>query len=214
MWLYLLLIFSTVDSAYVFDFVHVLKDGIVADTAKGEIYRTDSVFYIKVKDPIEQVIYFSGDTMIVYYPVQKEAFKIKSGISFKLGAPGGPTGKIGKSLKNSGFIFIKREVVDGKRKEVWTHEKTKMKMICTFDGGTVTEICSIAAEGDTMLMVSYSNFLKFEGTEIPLSLRAVTPSNEETYELSNPRRIPFEKNLESSLKISGGTKITLKGFED
>ena len=99
-----------VDSTIVFDFQHILKDQIKEDTASGQIYRNDTLFYISVENPLKQVLYFSSDAMIINYPSLKRAFKVKSGITFKHQTPGGPIGRRGANLKNAGFMFLKREV--------------------------------------------------------------------------------------------------------
>lgn len=202
------------DSAYVFDFLHVLDDGNTSDSARGQIYRIENDFYINVKEPVEQVIYFEGDTMIVYYPYYREAFKIKSGITFKFQTPGGPAGKVGTNLKKAGFVFIKRESNGQRRVETWSHPKAKIKVIYTYEKNNLVSMQTIGEKGDTLLVATYGDFINFENKEIPMLLKVTSGSTKEMYKLSNPRKVLFDDALMGSLRVPTDAKITLKGFEE
>ncbi len=211
--LILLFLLVQLDSIVTFNFVHTLKDGNNVDSARGLIFKSDSAFYIYVKEPLEQVIYFSGDTMVVNYPREKQAFKIKSGITFKFQTPGGPVEKLGTNLKKAGFIFLKRERNGDSSTEIWIHQKMKMKMIYTFEKGYLIGMTTLSEKGDTIVKVEYNDYAKVLTKEIPLTLVVKTSGIEEVYKLSNPRVIPFSDSLKKNLLVKPDSKVILKGFE-
>ena len=201
------------DTFIVFDFTHILKDQVRSDTARGQIYKGDTLFYISVEYPLKQVIYFSADTMIVNYPESKRAFKVKSSITFKFQTPGGPVGKTGSNLKKAGFMFLKREIDGNRKSEIWIHPKTKLKLIYTFEGEHLLEMASLSEKGDTLIKVSYGDYQRIRDKELPMTLRITSPDYQEIYKLSNPRFVPFTDSLRSYLEVGKDTKVEYKGFE-
>lgn len=210
----LTLFFLTSDTASVFNFTHVLKDGVRADTASGLVYRSDTSFIIRVTSPLEQIIFFSGDTMIVSYPKEKKAFKIKSGLTFKMQTPGGPVERPGTALKKNGFIFLKREKKGNIQEEVWTHPKLRTRVIYQFESGMLTGLLTMSEKNDTLLILKYDNFVDFSGKKIPLKMTLKTSDIEETYFLSNPRRVVLSDSIKNYLKIGNDFKVELRGFDN
>jgi len=194
-----------------FPFFHLLKDGSKEDSSYGYIYRADSAFYIRVTRPLNQSIYFAGDTMFVVYPDSQLAFKIKSGVTFQYQAQAFMP-KRGEFLKRSGFIFIKRENKNTLVYETWGHPKENVRVTYVLKEGKVYGMSLLSPKGDTLFSVNYGDFTSFEGAEFPLYLHIKAGAMEEVYQLEKPRRVEFGEIYKKYFKIGENYKVTLSGF--
>lgn len=211
--IFVLLLNAISDSLLVFDFNHTLRDVHGTDTSMGYVYRSDSIFVIRVTKPVNQTIYFSGDTMMVVYPAEKRAFKIKSGFTLQFQTPAGPSSKLGTTLKKAGFIFVKRERTQDTVKEVWMHPKTKSMVIYEFSSEMLRAVTFLNEKRDSVLTVKYDSYVNFDGKQIPLVLSIKSGVTEEVYRLSNPRKIVFADSIKRFFEIGKDFKVEIKGFD-
>jgi outer membrane lipoprotein-sorting protein len=84
------------------------------DVSAGRIfYNHTGKLVVTVKDPIDQILVFSEKTLVIYYPVEKQAFKIESEMPFSLPFV---SALIGSSRPNYGLPDMKYTLKQTERK--------------------------------------------------------------------------------------------------
>ncbi len=190
------------------------------DTVKGEFYKPVSgAMSFIIDDPIHQVITYSADTMIVYYPDEKKAFKLRSltNISQKNRVATDLKESI-KTLKKAGYIFLKKENKQDTIASYWIHEKLKTTLKIVYDKrGRVFELTVQDQKGKPVYSTKAMNYVMFnDSIFFPEKVITVTSIDTETF-LFEDVRLVAEDSLPDIIKhpiLPKDVSTEIKGFEE
>lgn len=187
------------------------------DILRGKIFYSEKQTYVKIIDPINQVMVFRDDRLEIYYPDEKSAvimngYKIET-ISFtKLFIN---ICKEDFGLSEIGFILDGTELNGDTLTTIWApneeHEKKfgpiELKMV----NNKLTTIVTRDNKGHVIIKTVYSGHFPHEGHFYPLRIQSTFYEDKirhEDVELSNPvfdEPIPMEI---TDFSLPRGTKIT------
>lgn len=191
-----------------------------SDTVMGRFYKPKfgPISFI-VNKPLEQMITYSEDTMIVYYPHEKKAFKIKS-LSNVITQSNitSEFREIFKVLKKSGYIFLKKERKEDTTLSYFAHEKLKTTLKIAYDKkGRVFEVSVKDQKGKLLYSTKALNYQALDdSTFFPKEIITITQVDTETFVFDSLRLIK-EALLPKFIKnpvLSEDVSVELKGFEN
>jgi len=199
-------------------FTKFYASSISQDTVSGSFYKRQkgAMSYV-VEKPINHIIIYSYDTMIVYYPKRKKAFKIKSVedvlqknsyfTDLKLYI---------NNLRNAGYIFIKKQQNADTVISYWSHEKQKIILKLAYDQkGRVYEVNVKTEGGKNLYTMRAEDYITLQDSVFfPKKIIATTPKDTEMFVFDNICIVPFE-TLPSFIKnpvIPDSVSVQLKGF--
>ncbi len=200
-----------------FNKIYVKNENV--DKVTGRFYKSfPGPMSFVVKEPIDQIITYKADTMIVYYPSRNLAFKIKSmeGLIRDNGVTMGLVESM-KALQRMGYIFLKRSTHGDTIYSYWTHEKLKTNLLIVYDRQQRVYKVSIRNDKNVELYrIQADNYIQIDTVYFPLKLVTVAKQDSDMFEFSNVKTIPVDSLPEV---IREGTlpdtvRVILKNFNE
>ncbi len=201
-------------------FVKIYKSKSEREVVKGEFYKplSGAMSFI-VDSPLTQIITFNEDTMIVYYPHRKLAFKIKSieNVYQKTGL-GWDLGEFIESLKRRGYIFLKKVIENDTIYSYWTHEKLGTTLLIVYDReNRIYKVEVKDDNGKELYRIEGASYIKVKnGLYFPLHVATISPLDTEIFEFTSVREIKND-SLPYFIKkpvLPDSVKVILKNFEE
>jgi outer membrane lipoprotein-sorting protein len=162
------------------DFTKLSQDSRGRDSVVGEIfYRSPSNIFLTIRFPVEQILYLKEKTMVVQYPKKKLAMNYTGNNAFSfpmfqalMGAMEGEG-----AISRSGFALVGLTRNGDTTVGEWTPRKGGRKdapiasMKVTRSGGHLLAFAAYDRKGVLKKKVSYSDFQKTEGGDLPCRIR-------------------------------------------
>lgn len=164
-----------------FEFHKELFDGERTDIAGGFIYikNFDSeeadkkAFYFHVTYPVNQVITYDRDSMIIFYPEEDKAFIIASKEG-KKGLDMGVTDVTAKKLdlKALGFTVAKTSREGASIVEKWVPGKAQLALVKEITvvkgkGARLEKMEMVSRKGEIIMRVINGDYFEVEGKQVP-----------------------------------------------
>lgn len=201
-------------------FTKFYASGISHDTVSGWFYKPQKgAMSFVVKNPIYQIITYSSDTMIVYYPKRKKAFKFKS-IEDILQKNSNITDlkTYINLLRKSGYIFLKKEHKGDTITSYWSNEKQKVILKLSYDKkGRVYEINVQTEKGESLFSTKLENYITFKDSlYFPQKLITTTTKDTEIFVFDSVKVVPFNALPEFIKKpiLPDSVSLEIKGFDE
>ncbi len=196
---------------------YVNKDEV--DVVEGTFYKPfPGAMSFVVDSPVKQIITYNKDTMIVYYPDSKMAFKIRSVEDLiQRSGFGGNLKESMKALQKSGYIFLKKAIKQDTVYSYWTHDKLKTTVMLVYDKKQrVYEVSVRNEKGDEMYSIKAGNYQQINDTlYFPLRLTTATKQDTETFVFSHVKKLLPDSLPGLILKptLPDSVNVVLKNFE-
>jgi hypothetical protein len=177
------------------DFERLVTKDASTDTLVGEIYYSGTQTYVKIVDPIDQIMVFSDNRLLVYYPNEKSAVimnNYKAGtISFTQAFINVTKEDFG--LSEIGFVF-EETILDGDTLTMkWKPSEELKKLYGPIELNMVNnQLATIVAwdkKGHITATTAYSDHVAHKGHFFPLRIRTTRYEEKTIYEevkFSNP----------------------------
>jgi outer membrane lipoprotein-sorting protein len=141
-------------------------------------YQAPQKVSIHVQDPIRQVMFIDGEVMLIYYPVEKKAFRIKA--KGPIPMPFVQTilsvMKDDYGLTEMGYTLAKHETKDGTLYTHWDPPRKLKKKLGRFVLGTAKGVLVYAEARDPKDRIAAKSFYKkhteLAGKHFPLEVRS------------------------------------------
>ncbi len=201
-------------------FTKFYASSISHDTVSGSFYKCQkgAMSYV-VEKPINQIITYSYDTMIVYYPKRKKAFKIKSqeDVLQKNNSFTDLKSYI-NNLRNAGYIFLKKQKKGDTITSYWSHEKQKIILKLAYDQkGRIYEVNVKTEGGKYLYTMKAEDYITLQDSVFfPKKLITTTQNDTEIFVFDSISIVPFD-SLPSFIKnpvIPDNASVQLKGFSE
>ncbi len=201
-------------------FTRFYSSSISSDTVSGRFYKPQyGAMSFVIDTPLKQVITYSADTMIVYYPDRKKAFKIKSlqNIINQNRIATDLKEAIGL-LRKSGYIFLRKEKKGDTIVSYWTHEKRKTTLKIVYDKkGRVFEVTVENAKGRTLYSTKVFEYITLrDSLFFPKKIASGTTQDTEVFVFDSVRII-LQDSLPEIIKnpvLPESVSVAIKGFEE
>lgn len=194
------------------DFVKETRERTTRETISGIFYAAlphRVLFW--VHDPVNQIFTFNQDTLILYYPDEKKAFKIKTSNPLTLDTQWGLNRE--PDFSKLGYLFTKK-IQSGDTLYSYWISKGKSEIGSIVVGRFGDRIVFIEVkDNDQKLLAktSYLNYLNYEDIYIPTQIHSFNIINSDTLEESiSYDNIQFDIELPDSIlnfRIPEGTEI-------
>ena len=201
-------------------FKKVYKTRNSTEVIVGNFYRPlYGAMSFVVDTPVHQIITFRQDTMIVYYPDRKIAFKIRSvEDAIQRSGFGGNLKESIKALKKGGYIFLKKKIEGDTIYSYWTHSKLKTTVLVVYDRNNRVYTVRVENEKGKLLYETQADgYVSINDTTFfPTNLRTITPRDTEIFVFSHVSLIKPD-SLPVFLKkpvIPEGVRVILKNFDE
>ena len=196
-------------------FIRSTQTGEEKEVIKGKFYSIPGKsLTFEVDSPIHQFMTFKGETLVLYYPEDSVAFKIKSSLAFMQDGMQFAGQRFGKKLKESGFLFLKREIKGDTITSFWTHSQLKNIVELQIYKQRMVGFRIKDEKGNTILILKVGNYIQ-------LTDSLYFPDYIETVGLSTREEIKFQDlkigNVPPFIKkfhIPERVKVIEKGWED
>ena len=195
-------------------FTRSLKFGLKKEVVKGKFYVIpEEKIVFEVDSPIHQFLTFKADTMILYYPEDSVAFKIRSSLTFSSTGLNYVKYDFGKKLKEHGFVFLKKEIKGDTTKHFWAHPDSKISVSFSIVNKLIQSFTVESDKGDTLLLLNIGDYL-FLGDSINFPTYIRTVSNDFSEEIFlNDIKLVEPPDFIINFRIPKGVKIVKKGWE-
>lgn len=150
------------------------------ETIKGNIYYQGlNRVVLKVTEPVLQWMILEGNTMLIYYPNERKAFRFISKNPFSLpffqAFIGVLRGDFG--LSEAGFKLARKEVRKDTLLTLWEPPKQAKRILGTTIVGLVENRLAFAevqdAKGERLIRTTYSNHFQYGVSFLPLEIISV-----------------------------------------
>ena len=144
-----------------------ISNSVQKDTISGIIYvDQEDHIYIEVKHPVHQIFTFRGDTLLLYYPVDKKAFLFSEFNPMELPVSKALLGS-GKEcdLSTYGFRFLKKKSKGDTTLSYWKKEKGGTVVLKTLKGKLIEIL--ILHDGKEAGKTTYSDYKECKGLHLP-----------------------------------------------
>lgn len=160
-------------------FERKVVQGSSTEVAKGiAYYQSPQRVFIEVRDPIRQIMVINGKVMLIYYPVEKKAFRIKAKCSIPmpfiqtvLSAMKGDYG-----LTEMGYTLAKHEAKGDMLYTYWAPPPSLKKRLGEFVLGTTNGLLAYAEarnpNGRAAVKSFYKKHTKLAGKYFPLEVHS------------------------------------------
>ena len=202
------------------NFQKVYKTRNNSEVVSGSFYKPihGAVSFV-VDTPVHQIITFRQDTMIVYYPDRKVAFKIRS-VEDAIQRSGfnGSLKESIDALRKGGYIFLKKKINGDTIYSYWTHDKLKTTVLVVYDKKNRVYKVRVENEKGALLYETLANgYISIDDTTFfPTELKTITPKDTEIFMFSHVSLIKPD-SLPTFLKnpvIPDSVKVILKNFDE
>jgi len=158
-----------------------IDQGDAPAVSSGFLYFTQSgALKIRVTSPLEQWMFFEGDTLTIYYPEENSGLKIPSmqgDVSlpiFQL-AINASTDNVG--LTQIGYELLNTSAIGDSIIAVWAPPEETRKVLgnltSVYIRDSLKSIVAVKANGDTILEQTYSHYVSDKGRLFPCRVRSV-----------------------------------------
>ncbi|MGB9743072.1 MAG: LolA family protein [bacterium] len=205
-------------SNLVVDIERTMRSEHKTESAKGTIfYQPPDDILIHITEPVNQWLNSKSKTLLIYYPDDKKAFRIQAQFPFTLtffqAFIGAMKGSLG--LTETGFTLHKNERRGDTLVTYWSPPAKAKRALGPVIIGLVDDRMGFMEmrnnRGKTLVRVSYSQYHKIDGLNLPLEVSAVRymgkDTTYETVHYRNPRlniKLPDEV---VNFKIPDGTDV-------
>ncbi len=199
-------------------FHRTVMENMQREEAHGVLYvQPGQRFVMEVQQPVHQILTFRGDTLILYYPEDSVAFKVKSSTRF---FPLGPRAVAfdDARLKDLGFVFLRRRQQGDTLWTDWAHPSEKIRVTVRKVAGRLHRL-EFRDEHDQVVMSLVAREYQDlgQGWVIPRwvkTLQALPDGfSEETFRLDSLALTSNVPPWVQHLKIPEGVRVLLKGWE-
>ena len=200
-------------------FTKFYSSRVANDTVSGMFYKPQhGAMSFVIDTPLKQIITYSYDTMIVYYPDKNKAFKIKSleNVLQQNRIATDPEESI-KMLKKAGYIFLKKETRNDTIISYWTHEKMQTTIKILYDNkGRVFEITVKNPDGKTLYSTkTFGYAVLSDSIFFPEKIVTTTPVDTEVFMFDKIRIVPLDA-LPGIIKnpvLPEDVDVEIRGFD-
>jgi len=170
--------FQTPDTVSL-EFERKVIQGDSTEFAKGTVYyQAPQKVFIEVQDPISQIMIIDGEVMLIYYPIEKKAFRIKAKgpipIPFVQSILSVMKDDCG--LTEMGYTLVKHEIERDALYTHWAPPRKLKKHLGKFILGTKNGLLIYAEarkpDGKTAAKSFYKKHTKLAGKYFPLEVRS------------------------------------------
>jgi len=157
------------------DFERYVKVDGEENLTKGEIYYISPFhFYLNVKEPLRQVFFERGDTLIIYYPLHKRAFRfhLLNPFSLPLLAEVKP---VNITLLRLGMRILRKETNGERNRFIWTSSAGEYVEI-EEEKGHIVYFKYLHKKTGLKTEINFSKFIKIENSWIPTEITATGSS--------------------------------------
>lgn len=149
------------------------------ETAKGiAYYQAPQKVFIDVQDPVSQIMLVNGEVMLIYYPVEKKAFRIKAKGAIPMPFIQGILSvmKDDYGLTEMGYTLTKHEKKGDTLYTYWDPPEKLKENMGKFILGTANGILVYAearkSKGKATAKSFYSKHIELAGKQFPLEVRS------------------------------------------
>jgi len=142
-------------------FIRSTQTGEEKEVIKGKFYSIPGKSLIfEVDSPVHQFLTFKGETLLLYYPEDSVAFKIKSSLVFVQDGMQFAGQRLGKKLKEMGFLFLRREIKGDTVTSFWTHSQLKNTVALQICKQRMVGLRVEDEKGDTVLILKAGKYVQ------------------------------------------------------
>jgi outer membrane lipoprotein-sorting protein len=141
-------------------------------------YKAPQKVFIEVQDPVKQIMFVDGDVMLIYYPVEKKAFRIKAKGAIPMPFVQGILSvmKDDYGLTEMGYKLARHEKKGDTLYTYWDPPKDLEKNLGEFVLGTVDGVLVYAEARKTKKEATaksfYSKHIEMSGKHFPMEVRS------------------------------------------
>ncbi len=155
--------------------------GDSTEIVKGIVYyQAPQKMFVQVQEPVNQIMLINGGTMLIYYPVEQKAFRIKAKgpIPMPFIQTVLSVMKDDYGLTEMGYTLAKHEKKGETLYTYWDPPRKLKKYLETFVLGTVDGVLvyteTRAAKGKAIAKSFYKNHIELAGKRFPLEIHSET----------------------------------------
>ncbi len=200
-------------------FHRVYQENLNREEAWGTLYvRPGERFVLEITRPIHQIMTFRAETLLLYYPEDSVAFKIKSSTRFlPLGAQA--VGFNDERLKDVGFVFLNRQVRGDTVITFWTHPEQKVHAVVRKIRGNLSKLEVRDAQDRPVLDLVARDYETLANRwTVPRWVKSIEALpdgfSEETIRLDSLQVTPRVPAWVRHFQIPPGVAVTVKGWEE
>ncbi|NPA80721.1 MAG: hypothetical protein GXO29_06710 [Thermotogae bacterium] len=151
--------------------------------------RVSGYFYVKpakitilrVVRPVNQIMYFLPDTLVIYYPEDRKVFKLRSSHRMLEGGMG-TFGSAEENLKRAGFMFVSAKHLGDTLVKSYRHPQAKMTLRIYTLNGTMVKYLAFGPDGGEVLRVEFGGIRRvYDDYSFPDTIRTVMHTPGGTY---------------------------------
>ncbi len=200
-------------------FHRVVQENLQREEAHGVLYvQPGQRFVLEVQSPVHQILTFRGDTLLLYYPEDSVAFKIKSSTRF---LPLGPQAVNfdDARLKDLGFVFLNRRARGDTLWTYWAHPKEKVRAIVRKIRNHLSKM-ELRDEKDQVLVSLVAREYQQVGEQwfVPRWIKTLEALpdgfSEEIFRLDSLQTLSQVPEWVRQFRIPSGIPVRLKGWEE
>jgi len=206
-------VLTTISGDFIKETTHGYK---MAEEISGKFYYagSDKFLLYFTQQPVKQFFTFNNDTLILYYPEDKIAFKIKlnyplfnirNKLSFFLDKE--------LNFTNLGFLFVNKASIADTSYTYWVPKNDKIGIKVIIIGKIENNISSIEIKDaqNQSTKVLYNKYIKFKSLFLPTDVKIIEFwKNDTITEHYRYQNLQFNSELPDSIRnftIPKGTKI-------
>ncbi len=199
-------------------FHRILQENLQREEAHGVLYvQPGQHFVLEVQRPVHQVLTFRGDTLLLYYPEDSVAFKVKSNTRF---LPLGPRAVAfdDARLQDLGFTFLRRQQRGDTLWIYWAHPQEKIRVTVRKVADRLHSL-EFRDEHDQVVMRLVAREYQDLGhgwvlPRLVKTLQALPDGfSEETFRLDSLRLVRRVPPWVQRFQVPAGVRVILKGWE-
>ncbi len=157
----------------------VVQNNDTTEVVKGiAYYQAPKKVFIEVQDPVSQIMFVDGGVMLVYYPVEKKAFRIKAKNSIPMPFIQGILSvmKDDYGLTEMGYTLMRHEKKGDTLYTYWSPPKELKEYMGTFILGTTNGVLIYAESRKLKEKATaksfYSKHIELAGKQFPMEVRS------------------------------------------
>jgi hypothetical protein len=148
------------------EFERIVEEKGKREKATGELYYISPIqMFVRVRSPINQILYLQENLLTVYYPDDRRAFKLRSKGLFQTSFPSGLVNLGMESfLSRAGY---KRKEVRGEgseKREMW---KGKLGDVEIRRRGRVLTLLDVKMKGGGRITIRYDDYVEVGDMKVP-----------------------------------------------
>lgn len=156
----------------------VVRSGSTEIVKGRAYYQSPQKLFVEVQEPIDQIMLIDGGVMLIYYPVEQKAFRIKSKALFSMPFIQAILSvmKDDYGLTEIGYTLSKHEKKGDTLYTHWNPPRKLKKHLGKFTLGTANGVLVYAEarnpKGKTVVKSSFSKHVELAGKQFPLEVRS------------------------------------------